>query len=101
MNRTVLLLIVVMVLVGTVVYRVRALEQPNREESPIYEVAIPPGYREWQLIAVDNLLVAGKTDQLRAQLGNSIAMKWALHETCFACHGPAKDRDYVFTHYAP
>ncbi len=25
----------------------------------------------------------------------------ALHETCFACHQPAKDRDYVFTRYAP
>jgi hypothetical protein len=25
----------------------------------------------------------------------------ALHETCFPCHTPAKDRDYVFTHYAP
>jgi hypothetical protein len=179
MNRKVLLPIAVVVFVGTVVYRVRALEQPNREVSPIYGVAIPSGYREWQLIAVDNLLVAGKTDQLRAQLGNSIAMKafkdktlpfpdgaiiaaihwtrvasgdndkvlrgpfpgaesfvigstvnvqfmvkdskkyaetggWgfadfkngkvgdrALHETCFACHMPAKDRDYVFTHYAP
>jgi hypothetical protein len=25
----------------------------------------------------------------------------ALHETCFACHVPAKANDYVFTHYAP
>ena len=25
----------------------------------------------------------------------------ALHETCFPCHGPAKDHDYVFTRYAP
>jgi Cytochrome P460 len=25
----------------------------------------------------------------------------ALHETCFPCHAPVKDRDYVFTHYAP
>ena len=25
----------------------------------------------------------------------------ALHKTCFACHEPAKDRDYVFTRYAP
>jgi hypothetical protein len=24
-----------------------------------------------------------------------------LHKTCFPCHQPAKDRDYVFTHYAP
>jgi hypothetical protein len=25
----------------------------------------------------------------------------ALHKTCFSCHEPAKDRDYVFTRYAP
>jgi hypothetical protein len=25
----------------------------------------------------------------------------ALHQTCFACHEPAKDRDFVFTRYAP
>jgi hypothetical protein len=25
----------------------------------------------------------------------------AMHETCFPCHAPAKDHDYVFTHYAP
>ena|SRR6516162_8069779 len=25
----------------------------------------------------------------------------ALHRTCFTCHEPAKDRDYIFTRYAP
>jgi hypothetical protein len=25
----------------------------------------------------------------------------ALHQTCFPCHQPAKDRDFVFTRYAP
>jgi len=25
----------------------------------------------------------------------------ALHKACFPCHQPAKDHDYVFTHYAP
>jgi hypothetical protein len=25
----------------------------------------------------------------------------ALHQTCFACHTPAKDHDFVFTRYAP
>jgi hypothetical protein len=24
-----------------------------------------------------------------------------LHKTCFSCHEPAKDHDFVFTHYAP
>lgn len=25
----------------------------------------------------------------------------SLHKTCFSCHAPAKDRDFVFTRYAP
>ena len=25
----------------------------------------------------------------------------ALHKTCYSCHLPAKDRDFVFAHYAP
>jgi hypothetical protein len=24
-----------------------------------------------------------------------------LHKTCSPCHEPAKDQDFVFTHYAP
>ncbi len=153
--------------------------QSDGDASPIYGVKIPAGYRDWQLIAVKQLLFAGKGEQLRAQLGNDIAIKafkagtlpfpdgailaavhwtrvpseennkvldvpfpgtqsfvigsrvnvqfmvkdskkyaatggWgfadfkdgkpgdkALHETCFSCHIPAKDHDYVFTRYAP
>ena len=158
--------------------------QPQAESnaSPIYGVTIPPGYRDWSVIAVGHLSDAGgKTKQLRAQLGNDIAIKafregklpfpdgaiiaalhwievssedndkvlaagfpgaglqssvvgsaanvqfmvkdstkyaatggWgfgdfkngkpgdeALHKTCFPCHAPAKDRDFVFARYAP
>jgi hypothetical protein len=146
--------------------------------SPIYGVKIPAGYRDWKLIAMNHLVVPGKVDQLRAQVGNDIAIKafkegtlpfpdgamiaaihfssvpsqendrillngpfpgaesfvigstvnvqfmvkdskkyattggWgfadftgekpgdrALHEKCFSCHAPAKDRDYVFARY--
>jgi Cytochrome P460 len=152
------------------------------ESAPIYGIKIPSGYRDWRLISVKRLTGAeGKLKQLRAQLGNDIAiaafregklpfpdgaiiaaLHWtedssdpdnqvlaagfpglrleatfagsavnvqfmvkdskkyaasggwgyadftngkpgdqALHEKCFPCHLPAKDRDYVFTHYAP
>jgi hypothetical protein len=156
--------------------------QPQAESnaSPIYGITIPAGYRDWRLISVKQLTGA-KLKQLRAQLGNDIAitafregklpfpdgaiiaaLHWnevssdadnkvlasgfpgaglessfagpavnvqfmvkdakkyaasggwgyadftngkpgdeALHKTCFPCHLPAKDRDYVFTHYAP
>jgi hypothetical protein len=158
--------------------------QPQTESnaSPIYGITIPDGYRDWRLISVNHLAGAeGKLKQVRAQLGNDIAIKafregklpfpdgtviaalhwneasseennkilaigfpgaglqssvaqsaenvqfmvkdskkyaetggWgfadfkngkpgneALHKTCFPCHQPVKDRDYVFTRYAP
>jgi hypothetical protein len=52
----------------------RTIANSISNASPIYGVTIPPGYRDWKLIAVDQL-VTGKTDQLRAQLGNEIAIK--------------------------
>jgi hypothetical protein len=143
------------------------------EAAPTYGVKIPDGYRDWKLISVTQ--EEGDFNQLRAQVGNDIAMKayregklpfpdgsvivalhwkrvpsdednkvfgrvqafvagspvnmqvmvkdskkyaatggWgfgdftdgkpgdeAKHKTCFPCHEPAKDRDFVFTRYAP
>ena len=156
--------------------------QPQAQSlaSPIYGITIPAGYRDWRLIAVAQL-AGNNLKQLRAQLGNDIAIKafregklpfpdgsiiaalhwnevsseennkvlasgfpgrglqsslagpaenvqfmvkdsnkyaatggWgfadfkngkpgdeALHKTCFPCHQPVKDRDFVFTRYAP
>jgi hypothetical protein len=179
MKQIIFALFAVVALAGVVAYMAPASGQEDGEAAPIFGVKIPPGYRDWKLIAVDHLLVAGKADQLRAQLGNDIAIKafkegkvpfpdgtiiaaihwtrvpsednnkvlagpfpgaqsfvvgspvnvqfmvkdsqkyaatggWgyadftdgkpaseALHKTCFPCHVPAKDRDYVFTRYAP
>jgi hypothetical protein len=36
-----------------------------------------------------------------AQFTNGKPDGEALHKTCFACHAPAKDHDFVFTEYAP
>jgi len=154
--------------------------QAESNASPIYSITIPTGYRDWRLISAGHL-AGGNLKQLRAQLGNDIAIKafregtlpfpdgaiiaalhwneassdennkvlasgfpgaglqssvagsaenvqfmvkdskkyaatggWgfadfkngkpgdeALHKTCFACHVPAKDRDFVFARYAP
>jgi hypothetical protein len=179
MKRIGLLLLAAPILVGIVAYMAQASGQSDGDSSPIYGVKIPAGYRDWKVIAVAQLLVPGKADQLRAQRGNDIAIKafkegtlpfpdgsiiaaihwtrvssednnkvlagpfpgaqsfvvgspvnvqfmvkdskkyaatggWgfadfkdgkpgnkALHETCFACHIPAKDHDYVFTRYEP
>jgi hypothetical protein len=154
--------------------------QAQSNASPIYGVTIPAGYRDWRLISVARLAGAD-LKQLRAQLGNEIAINafregklpfpdgtiiaalhwheaasgendkvlasgfpgaglqssvagsaenvqfmlkdskkyaatggWgfadfkngkpgdeALHKTCFPCHQPASDRDFVFARYAP
>lgn len=178
MKRIVFSLIAAASVVGIVAFMAPASRHADEQASPIYGVKIPPGYRDWKMIAV-NHLVTGKIDQLRAQLGNDIAYKafkegtlpypdgaiivalhwthvpseandkvlagafpgaqsfvvgsrvnmqimvkdskkyaasggWgfadfkdgkpqdeALHKTCFPCHEPAKDRDFVFNHYAP
>ncbi len=36
-----------------------------------------------------------------AQFSNGNPDDEAVHKTCFSCHEPAKDRDFVFTRYAP
>jgi Cytochrome P460 len=179
MKRMVFLPIALATVAAVVAFAARASGHADEAASPIYGVTIPDGYRDWKVIAVNHLFFAGKGDQLRAQLGNDIAIKafkqgtlpfpdgaiiaaihwtqvtsednnkvldvpfpgtqsfviesrvnvqfmvkdskkyattggWgfadfkdgrpgdkALHETCFPCHMPAKDRDYVFTRYAP
>jgi len=45
----------------------------DEEAAPIYGVTIPPGYRDWKLISVTH--EEGDFNQLRAQLGNDIAIK--------------------------
>src|SRR5262245_27408921 len=47
--------------------------QADEEAAPIYGIKIPPGYRDWRLISV-NHLTGGNIKQVRAQLGNDIAM---------------------------
>ena len=43
------------------------------ESSPIFSVKIPAGYRDWQLISVAH--EAGSLNDIRAILGNDIAIK--------------------------
>jgi hypothetical protein len=49
--------------------------QPQSNASPIYGVTMPAGYRDWRLISVKRLTgEGGKLKQLRAQLGNDLAI---------------------------
>ena len=192
MRRTALVAVAITAAAGVAAYMGSASGQSNGDAVPIYGIKVPDGFREWRLISVKQLTgkqltgkqltgAGGELRQLRAQLGNDLAIKafrdgtlpfpdgaiiaalhWneessdfdnqalavgfpglglqssfagsavnvqfmvkdskkyaasggrgfadftnakpgseALHAKCFPCHQPAKDRDYVFTHYAP
>jgi hypothetical protein len=181
MKRIVFALVGVGALAGAIATTAPVSGQSDGEAAPIYGIKLPQGYRDWHLISVKQLTGAGGLKQLRAQLGNDIAiaafregklpfpdgaiiaaLHWnevsadadnkvlaaglpdadlkssfagsaanvqfmvkdskkyaasggwgfadftngkpgdeALHAKCFPCHQPGKDRDYVFTRYAP
>jgi hypothetical protein len=178
MKGIVFLLVAVAAVAAVVASSAHVSGHADEAASPIYGVTIPPGYRDWKMIAVAQLNT-DKVAQLRAQLGNEIAIRaykerkvpfpdgaiivalhwtrvssednnkvlagpfpsaqsfvvgapvnmqvmvkdskkyaatggWgfgdfkdgkpsgeAVHKACFSCHEPAKDRDFVFTHYVP
>ena len=74
MKPIVSLLIAVAAMAGLAAYMAPASGQADGEGAPIYGVRIPPGYRDWQLISV-NHLAGANLKQVRAQLGNDIAIK--------------------------
>jgi Cytochrome P460 len=47
--------------------------QPSSKASPIFGITIQPGYRDWRLISVAH--EAGNLNDLRAVLGNDVAIK--------------------------
>jgi hypothetical protein len=173
MKRIVFLLVAVVASAVAVASTPFTSGQRGESASPIYGLTIPAGYRDWKLISVGR--IGGNNNDLRAKLGNDIAIKayregtipfpdgaiiarlawhevtspennkalggvdsfvaggatnlefmvkdskrfastggWgfaqftdgkpdseALHKTCFPCHEPAKDQDFVFTRYSP
>ena len=51
-----------------------ASERSDQDGAPTFLTAIPEGYRDFRLISVSRI-TAGKDSQLRAELGNDIAIK--------------------------
>ncbi len=133
-------------IVACALYVTKSTAQSTSNASPIYGVTIPPGYRDWKMIAMDqpliaalhwnrvpsednNKVLAGPFPGAESFLvGSAVNVQFmvkdskkyaatggwgfadfkdgkpgdeALHQTCWPCHQPARDRDFVFTHYAP
>ena len=75
MKRIVFALVGVGALAGAVATTAPVSGQSGGEAAPIYGIKLPQGYRDWRLISVKHLTGAGGLRQLRAQLGNDIAIR--------------------------
>ena len=75
MKLIVLALVGVGALAGAVAATAPVSGQSEGEAAPIYGIQLPQGFRDWRLISVKLLTGAGGLKQLRAQLGNDIAIK--------------------------
>ena len=75
MRRMVFARVAIAALAGVVACALQASGQTDGEAVPIFGIKMPPGYRDWGLISVAH--EEGKLNDLRAILGNDIAVKAA------------------------
>ena len=76
MRRIGFVLTAIAALGGAAAYLAPASGQVEGDAAPIYGIKIPAGYRDWRLISVNHLAGAGgNLRQVRAQLGNDIAIE--------------------------
>jgi hypothetical protein len=79
MRRIALGLVAVVALVGVLAGFSPASGQADGDATPIFGIKVPPGYRDWRLIAVAH--EEGNLNDLRAILGNDVAFKAARNGT--------------------
>ena len=65
-------LLALLIAVGFIASSAPVSGHADEDASPIYGVKIPTGYRDWKLISVTH--EEGDFNQLRAQLGNDVAI---------------------------
>ena len=74
MKRFTFLLIAVTTLAGAVVFTATTSRHAAAQEAaPLFVKKIPPGYRDWKVVSVAH--EAGELNDIRAVLGNDIAIK--------------------------
>ena len=74
MKRITFLLTAVAILVGVAAFTVFTSRHAAAQEAePIFVKTIPPGYRDWKVVSVSH--EAGDLNDIRAGLGNDIAIK--------------------------
>ena len=74
MRRVSLLLFAVATLIGFAAFTVTTFRHAAAQEAaPIFVKKIPPGYRDWRVVSVAH--EAGELNDIRAAIGNDIAIK--------------------------
>jgi len=74
MKRNTFLLVVVATLAGfAALTAFRSRQATAQEAAPIFVKKVPPGYRDWKVVSVAH--EAGDLNDIRAVLGNDIAIK--------------------------
>ena len=75
----------------------------KRKQSPDFESATVPGQPTTvQVMVKDSRRYASSGGWGYGRFINGQPADLTQHQTCFACHAArVKDRDYIFTHYAP
>ncbi len=90
---------------GTVIARLAWSYVPSEENNKVFGreqsfVAGPPK-NGVQFMVKDSKKYASTDGWGFAQFNDGKPAAEALHKTCYSCHEPIKDRDFVFTRYAP
>jgi hypothetical protein len=89
---------------GTVIARLAWKYQPSEENNRAFgreQSFVAGDPTNVQFMVKDSKKYAATGGWGFAQFTNGKPDGEAVHNTCFACHVPAKDRDFVFTRYAP
>jgi hypothetical protein len=90
---------------GTIIARLAWSYDPSEENNKVFGrpqsfVAGPPK-NGVQFMVKDSKKYASTGDWGFAQFNDGKPADAAVHNTCFSCHQHVKDRDFVFTRYAP
>jgi len=90
---------------GTIIARLAWSYIPSEENNKVFGrsqsfVAGPPA-NGVQFMVKDSTKYASTGGWGFAQFNDGKPADAAVHNTCFSCHQHVKDRDFVFTRYAP
>ncbi|MBV9829065.1 MAG: cytochrome P460 family protein [Alphaproteobacteria bacterium] len=90
---------------GTVIARLAWNYEPSEDNNKVFgrrQSYVAGAPKEGvQFMVKDSVKYASTSGWGFAQFNGGKPVEETVLKTCFACHEPAKETDFVFTHYAP